>query len=305
MGDELKSVGVFGATGLIGHALCGRLAGRGARVVRFSRSPRPGEGDWRTVGTFPELGGLDAVVNLAGESIAQRWTAGAWRRIHDSRVEFTRRIVESMGRMEDEERPKVLVNASAMGIYAPAGDDPIEESGTTGQGRLAELCREWEKAAREAERLGVRVVLLRTGIVLGKGGEAWGRLRRLFGRGLGGRLGSGRQWMPWIHLEDEAAAIEFALENEEVCGPLNLCAPEPVTNGEFTRLLAHAVGRPAVFHAPGLALKLILGGFGASLLASHRMVPARLQELGFEFRYRELGAALAELLAGGAGGAGD
>jgi uncharacterized protein (TIGR01777 family) len=201
-----------------------------------------------------------------------------------------------MARMPAGGRPGVLVNASAVGFYEPHGEEILRENLAPGAGRLGELCREWEAAAREAEALGVRVVPLRTGIVLGAGGEAWERLRAIFRWGLGGRLGSGRQWMPWIHLEDAVRAIEFALESPGLNGPLNLGAPEPVTNREFTRQLAAALHRPAVLPVPGAALRLLLDGFGETLLASYRMVPERLEGLGFEFRYRTLAAALEDLV---------
>jgi len=296
MSVGFKSVGVIGATGFIGRALAGHLSSEGFEVVRFCRQPPEGE-HWRAIGGDLDLRGLDAVVNLAGEPIAQRWSCAAWANIHESRVGLTRSIVRAMQQMDPAERPAVLLNASAVGIYPSSGNEEMREEEEPGTGRLAVLCRDWEAAAVEAEGLGVRVVPLRTGIVLGKGGEAWERLRMLFRVGLGGRLGSGRQWMPWIHLEDQVAAIAFALQQDDLHGPLNLCAPEPVTNREFTNSLARALHRPAFCHAPRFALRLMLGGFGEEgLLASCRALPARLIKLGFEFNHANLKDALAELV---------
>jgi len=264
-------------------------------VVRFSRHPRKDDPNWRPAGGRPDLTGTRAVVNLAGASIARRWTRRVWEGIVESRVGLTRRIVRGIGAMAEDERPRVLLNASAVGFYPARGDAELREDAAPGAGRLSLLCRDWEAAAVEAESLGVRVVRLRSGVVLGRGGEAWERLRRVFSLGLGGRLGSGMQWMPWIHLDDEVGAIEFALRNERVRGPLNLCAPEPVTNREFTRLLGAHLGRPAVLPVPALVLRTVLDGFAESLLSSRRAVPERLDGAGFEFRYGSLEEALGEL----------
>lgn len=294
MGSSGQTVGIIGATGFIGRELARVLEERGTKVVRFSRNP-PGEDGWRVVDDSPDLSGLDAVVNLSGESIAQRWTEKVWERIRESRVGLTHRVVQTMARMPAGERPKVLLNGSAVGFYASSGDRILRESTAPGSGQLEDLCRDWEAAAVEAEERGVRVVRLRTGIVLGKGGEAWSRLHKVFSLGLGGRLGSGRQWMPWIHLDDEVAAIAFALERESLQGPINLCAPEPVTNREFTRILARVLSRPAIFRVPGPVLRTVLGGFSKSLLGSYRTVPARLMEEGFKFRHPELEPALKDI----------
>lgn len=295
----MGTVGIFGATGFIGRALAEELGARGWQVIRFSRQPLEGE-NWRNSAGELDLSGLEAVINLAGEMVAQRWTEARWERIEKSRVELTQSIVRAIAERPAAERPRVLLNASAVGVYPSSGDRELRERSefAPGEGRMATLCRDWEAAANEAASHGLRVVLLRTGIVLGKGGEAWERLRKLFSLGLGGRLGSGHQWMPWIHLADEIAAIAFALETENLSGPLNLCAPEPVTNREFTRQLARALRRPAFFHAPAFALRLILGGFAEEgLLASCRAVPAVLEEHGFEFEFPSLNSALSDLQA--------
>jgi uncharacterized protein (TIGR01777 family) len=296
MDTTLKTVGIFGATGFLGRAVAEELAGAGWAVVRFSRTPPRGVAGWRAVEERLDLGGLGAVVNLAGESITRRWTGAVWRRIRDSRVGLTESIVDAIACLEPAARPRVLVNASAVGYYPSSGDLELPEAASSAEGPLGELCRDWEAAAVEAESSGVRTVRLRLGIVLGEGGEAWRRLRAVFRLGVGGRLGSGRQWMPWIHVEDVAGAIEFALATEDLKGPLNLGAPEPVTNREFTRQLAAALRRPAVFHVPAIALRLALGGFGETLLASYRIVPERLLRHGFEFRHRTLEEALQTLV---------
>lgn len=292
--DRSNTVGILGASGFLGRALGDHLSDRGWRVVRFSRTPRE-EGEWRGMDPV-QLEGLDAVVNLAGESIAQRWTKRKWEQIVNSRTGLTKALVSKMRSMEQGGRPATLLNASAVGIYPSSGDVCLPESAAPASDRMGALCRDWEAAAVEAEEFGVRVVRLRTGIVLGKEGEAWKRLHRIFRIGVGGRLGGGKQWFPWIHLADELAAITFALENENMVGPVNLCAPGLVTNREFTSTLAGALRRPAVCHAPGFALRLLLGGFGESLLASYRMVPERLQKAGFEFQFNALEEALADLL---------
>jgi len=209
---------------------------------------------------------------------------------------MTTRLVEALAKLPDGERPKVLVNASAVGIYGDRGDDILSETARPGTGYLADLCNDWEDAARDAESLGIRVVRLRTGIVLGKNGSAFEKLRRVFKLGIGGPLGSGKQWMPWIHLADLRAAIVHAVASETLAGPINGCAPNPERNADLTRKLAAALHRPAFIAVPGFALKLVLGGFGGALLASQRALPAALEADGFRFQFPTLEAALAELV---------
>ncbi len=295
-----KSIGIIGASGFIGGALAREAAHRGWRVVGFSRRVRePGDGvaEWRESEPAPDCRGLAVVVNLAGESVAQRWTESKKRELEESRVGVTRTLVGILQGLGEAERPRVLVNGSAVGYYGDRGDRELDESADAGEGYLAELCQAWEEAAQRAaeEVAGIRVVRWRTGVVLGPGGEAWQRMRRVFTLGLGGRFGDGSQWMPWIHLDDLVGGMLHAIDHD-LDGPVNGTAPNPVTNREFTRTLAAALGRPAFLHAPGFALKLALGGFGGALLDSQRAVPAKLLLSGYSFRFPTLGKALEDLL---------
>lgn len=291
-------VALLGATGFIGRGLPALFAEQGFATTGVSRSGSgnvPGIDLWQTPDA-PDFAGCHAVINLAGEPISKRWSAENRRSFHESRVILTRRIVGSISELPADARPKVLVNASAVGIYGDRGDEVLTESSTPGSGYLADLCRDWEAAATEAGALGVRVILLRTGVVLGRDGDAFKKLVTVFKLGLGGRLGSGRQWMPWIHLDDHRAAILHAVFSETLTGPVNLTAPAAERNGGFTRKLAAALHRPAVLPVPGFALKLALGGFGGELLGGQHARPAALEADGFKFRFPTLGSALADLL---------
>ena len=261
----------------------------GARHVQWDA--RTFEGNW-----VNELEDADAVINLAGEPIDQRWTEKHRRLFHESRVGVTVRVVEAIAKLPESERPRVLVNASAVGIYGDRGDEILYDGARPGRGYLAELCHDWEDAARDAESLGVRVVRLRTGIVLGKGGPAFEKLRGVFKLGIGGRLGSGKQWMPWIHLDDHRAAIVHAVFSETLAGPVNGSAPNPERNNDFSRKLGDALHRPAILPSPAFALKLVLGEFATALLASQRALPSALLADGFSFRHPTLESALAELI---------
>lgn len=278
---------------MIGSKVRVLLEERGDEVVGFSRR-RKGDG-WRSSEGELDLSQLDAVINLAGESIGQRWTTAVWERIRESRVGLTRRIVAGMAALPDSERPKALLNGSAVGIYGSRGESELTESAEPGEGQLADLCVEWEAAAREAEALGVRAVLLRTGLVLGDGAEAWERSRFIFNLGIGGKLGRGDQWMPWIHLEDEAGGIVHALHTPEITGPLNLAAPGIVRNREWTRELAAALHRPAILPVPAFGLKLVLGGFAHAVLSSTKMIPEKLTGSGYSFRFPQVEGALEDL----------
>lgn len=288
-------IAVSGGSGLIGSALTRTLEGSGhdcRQLVR--RAPgNAGELEWR-----PERGlaepaaaeGLDAVVHLAGESVAGgRWTAAKRHRIRSSRAPATLRLVESLSALERP--PRVFVGASAVGYYGDRGDELLDEDSPAGDGFLASVCRDWEAAAATAATICERVVMLRFGVVLSAAGGALPRMLKPFRFGLGGRLGSGRQYFPWIHLEDAAAAIRHLLDHGE--GPVNLTAPEQVTNADLTRSLARLLQRPALFPVPTPALVALFGDMAReTLLASARAVPARLLGSGFTYRYPTLDAAL-------------
>jgi uncharacterized protein len=276
------TVAITGASGMIGRSLQQRLAAAGHTALTIPRGANPPE--------------CDALVNLSGEPIAQRWTDAAKIRIRESRVEGTRRLVNSLA--SESRRPRVLVCASAVGIYGSRGDEILTEKSAAGSGFLPNVVKEWEEAARTAEALGIRVVSLRFGVVLGHGG-ALAKLLLPFRLGAGGRLSSGRQWMSWIHVDDAVSLILFALDNAnaELRGPVNATAPDPVTNDEFTRRLARAVHRPAIFPVPAFALKLVFGEMSEVLLDSQRVLPATAQSAGFTFLYPELSAALTHILA--------
>ncbi len=238
----------------------------------------------------PDLEDCEAVIHLAGESVVGLWTAAKKRRIRESRILGTRRIVEAIN--ASAQPPEVLVCASGTGLYGDHGDREIDEQFPGGQGFLADVVREWEAEALRARTS--RVVMLRTSMVLGKGGGALGAMAPIFRTGLGGQLGTGQQWVPWIHLEDEAMLGIFAAENLDVRGPLNACAPWPVRNRELTELLAKRLRRPAFFRVPAFALRP-LGDFARELLESKRVVPAAATEHGFRFRFPDLDSALKDL----------
>ena len=288
-------LGITGASGFIGRRVIDLALRRGHEVVAFTRSPEramPGC-EMRAFSTeeLPDLGGCEAVIHLAGESVAGLWTAAKKRRICESRVNGTRRVVEAIGKMK--EPPEVFVCGSAVGYYGDSGDADLTETSGSGGGFLSETVRAWEAEAEKAQR--TRVVLIRTGIVLGKGGGALRAMSPIFRAGLGGKLGDGRQWMPWIHLDDEARLILFAVENLDVRGPLNATAPWPARNADFTRILARTLRRPAFFRVPAFALRM-LGDFSHELLDSKRVLPAAATEHGFGFQFPELEPALRNLL---------
>ena len=291
---------VTGATGFLGSHLVRKLLDRGDQVHALGRKrtaelpARVAFSEWNAQTEPPaaSLDGAGAVIHLAGEPVAQRWTAQAKARIRDSRVEGTRLLTNALRALAD--RPPTLICASAIGIYGSRGDDPLTETSAPGQGFLADVVRHWEISARSAESLGIRVVTPRFGVVLGNAG-ALAKMLPLFRLGLGGRIGSGRQWMSWIHVEDAVDMILFALENG-VAGPMNATSSNPVTNAEFTRELAHALHRPAVFPIPDLALKLLFGEMSGMLLASQRVLPKAAKAAGFEFQYPDLRPALAAIL---------
>jgi hypothetical protein len=233
----------------------------------------------------------DAIVNLAGESLAAgRWTAERKAEIRRSRIEGTRAIVNAITTADP--RPKVLVNASAVGYYGDRGDEPLDETSRPGTGFLARVCVEWEAEARRAEALGVRVVLLRTGVVIAPDGGAVSAMLLPFRAALGGRLGSGRQWISWVHRDDVIGLIRDVVAKEEYAGAVNATSPNPVTNRDFTRALARAVHRPAVLPVPGIALRLLFGEMATTLLTGQRVLPRVAERTGYQWREPELPAAL-------------
>ena len=282
-------IGITGATGFIGGHLAGLALETGHEVIAYSR--RPGSGltqPKEAPHALPETK-LDALVHLSGESLMGLWTQEKRERIWKSRVDFTAALVGHLATWQPENRPKVLVCASGAGFYGNSGDNPVDETSPRGEGFLADVCAGWEKAAMRAEALGMRVVLLRTGMVLGKNGGALPLLKRVFGLGLGGKLGSGAQWMAWVHVDDAVAIILKAIQTETMRGPVNLCAPEAVTNAEFTAKLAAALKRPAFFRAPAFALKLLLRGMAEEmLLGGQRVIPRVATEMGYGFAYPTL-----------------
>lgn len=290
-------IAIAGSSGLIGTALVGHWRARGVEVLRLVRGAarQTGEIAWDPArGRLDEraLGGVTAVVNLAGANIAAgRWTA---RRKHDlraSRIDSTRTLVDAIGRMS--QKPNVLINASAVGYYGDRGDEIVTETSAVGTGFLAEVCRDWEAEALRAERWGVRVVVARLGMVLARHGGALAKLRPLFRFGLGGRLGSGRQWMSWIALEDAVRAFDQAAADERFGGAFNFTAPGLVTNRRFTAALAQAVRRPAIVPVPAVLLRFAFGEMAeATLLASTRAEPARLAAAGFSFLRPDIAEAL-------------
>jgi uncharacterized protein (TIGR01777 family) len=277
------NIAVTGASGFIGRRAMEFLQSRSHSTRPISLRSAPSRG---------QLAGCEAVIHLAGEPVAQRWSAAAKKRILDSRVEGTRALIAAMR----EHPPNVLVSASGIGYYGSCGDQILMEQSPQGSDFLGEVAAAWEHEAQEAEKLGVRVVRLRIGTVMGAGGGALGKMLLPFRLGLGGRLGAGTQWMSWIHIEDLCAMILFALRESTLRGVLNATSPNPVTNAEFTRALARAAHRPAVIPVPAFALRLMVGEMSEVLLGSQRAVPDAALRAGFEFRYPEIGAALIQIL---------
>ena len=297
------NITLTGASGFVGGHVVKKLLADGHRVHVLGRRRSAGLpasakfSEWNAASEPPpeSIAGADAIIHLAGEPVAQRWTPQAKARIRNSRVEGTRLVVQALSRLA--QRPRVLVCASAIGFYGSRGEEILTETSAAGQGFLAEVVTDWEREAQAAEPLGVRVTSLRFGVVLGQGG-ALAKMLLPFRLGIGGRIGSGRQWMSWIHVEDVAGLILFAMENTDLRGSVNATSPQPVTNREFTSELAAALHRPAVFPVPESALKLLLGEMASILLDSQRVLPKAAEAAGFRFRYPELGPALQDILAG-------
>jgi len=275
---------LLGASGFVGKHLLAALQTRGDDIVTASLRDPDAAADRAT--------GCDAIVNLAGEPLAQRWNASVKRRIEQSRTEAPRRFLSELARRQ--RRCSVYVGASAIGYYGTSETETFVEESSPGQDFLAAVCAGWEREAQQATNLGMRVSIVRTGIALGTDGGALEKILPPFRAGLGGVVGSGRQWFSWIHIDDLIGVYLMALDS--VSGPVNACAPNPVTNAAFTRELAAALNRPALFAVPALALRMMLGEGADILLRGQRVLPKRTEELGYRFAFPELKAALASLL---------
>lgn len=291
---------ISGSSGLIGRSLVAVLKLRGDEVLRLVRA-QTGEPDavfWdidnATIET-PKIKGIDAVVHLAGEPVAEKWTLEAKRKIRQSRKEGTEHLSLTLAQLDPP--PAVFVSSSAIGYYGDRGDELLTESALPGTGFLPEVCQQWENATGAARVAGIRTIMLRTGIVLSKEGGALARMLPPFRLGLGGNLGNGRQYMSWVALDDVVGAIVFALGSEDVEGPTNMVAPNPVRNNEFTQKLAKVLHRPAIFPVPVGVLRMAVGEMADELiLASSNVIPKRLAKAGYKFQYPELEDALKHIL---------
>jgi uncharacterized protein (TIGR01777 family) len=294
-----RRIAVTGSSGLIGSALVRALEARGDTALHVVRrdARRANEISWNPQGGVLEgtkLNAVDAVVNLAGENLAQRWSESTKRRIYDSRVKSTALLARTLASLDD--RPSVLLSGSAVGIYGDRGDELLDESSASGRGFLADVCRAWEGATSIASDAGIRVVHLRTGLVLAGNGGILQKMLIPFRLGVGGKLGSGRQWMSWIALDDHVRAMLFLLD-ASLSGAVNVTAPEPATNAEFTNVLAHVLGRPSFLSVPRVALELAMGEMAReTALVSQRAIPERLLEAGFAFQQPSLEGALRSVL---------
>ena len=294
---------VTGATGMIGRRLVDELVRRGDEVTALSRDAERARGilgsevevlEWAEPKAAPPpaeaLRGRDGVVHLLGEELAQRWSDAAKREIRDSRVLATRNLVAALRDLD--ERPRALVSQSAIGYYGPRGDEPVDESEPPGDDFLARICVEWEAEARKAEELGVRVALTRTGVVLSESGGALAKMLPPFKLGIGGPVAGGRQYVPWVHLDDVTGVLAFCLDNKGAHGAINLTGPGPVTNKELSKALGRVLRRPAIAPVPALAVRALYGEMAQVVTTGARVVPARLRELGYVFRQPELEPAL-------------
>ena len=288
-----------GASGPIGTALLSSLATMGAQVTRFVRHAPSGEGQVQWDPDQPlapeSVSGFDAVIHLAGETIMGRWTEGKKDKIRNSRVRGTQNLAQALARAA--QKPRVLVAGSAIGFYGDRGDEILREDSRSGSGFLPKVCREWEMASQAAADAGIRTAHIRTGVVLSAKGGALKQMLPPFKLGLGGRLGSGSQWLSWIHIDDMVGAVHHILKTDSLQGPVNMVAPKPVTNADFTRVLASVLSRPAIFPVPTFAMRLALGQMADEvLLASERVDPAKLSASGYGFQYSDLRPALTSLL---------
>ena len=295
---------ISGATGFIGSELVSRLTGQNHTLTLLSRKPSAHPraaniqwmvwdsglpGSWQTA-----LDGADGVINLAGEPIAaKRWSAARKQALRSSRIDTTRALVSAIAKAN--QKPRFLINASAVGFYGPHGDETLTEESPPGHDFLAQLCVAWEAEANKAKEHGLRVALVRTGIVLGKGKGALAKMVPPFKFFVGGRLGSGKQWFPWIHLDDEVGLIKFLIDNEKADGPFNATAPNPVTTDEFCKALGKVLNRPSWAPVPASLLSLMLGEMAEMLLTGQRALPAAALKLGYQFKYQNVFDALASL----------
>jgi uncharacterized protein len=303
---------ITGASGPIGVALRSSLKAAGAHIVRLVHAASAGEGSadksadgssdeeripWNPLQPIPPeaVSGFDAVIHLAGESIAGRWTAEKKEKIRGSRVLGTRHLAEALARAE--KKPQVFISSSAIGYYGNRGDEVLRERSAPGSGFLADVCRAWEAATEPAAAAGIRTAQIRTGVVLSMTGGALAKMLTPFKLGLGGRISDGRQWMSWIDVQDMVGAIHHILKTDLLAGPVNLVAPKPVINAEFTGTLSGVLRRPAIFPLPAFAVKLAFGEMGETvLLGSQRVEPAQLVASGYPFRFSELRGSLENLL---------
>jgi len=282
MSERIQSmkIAITGASGFVGRRVMETLTDYEFRAVSLRGDVRP-----------EDFAGCEAVIHLAGEPVAQRWSSEARERIRASRIDGTRKLVAAL----KPNPPVTLISASAIGYYGPRGDEILTETARPGNDFLAEIAEGWEREARAAESFGVRVVRLRIGVVLGRGGGALEKMLPPFRLGIGGRIGSGKQWMSWIHVDDLVSLIGFAVGNSSLIGAVNASAPAPVTNAEFTRELAGALHRPAIFPVPEIALRLMFGEMSQMILGSQRVVPEAALRAGFSFRYPDISAAFRDL----------
>ena len=295
---------VAGGTGFIGSRLLENLRGDGHPVTILTRSAAQAQGlktngievlAWSDPAWADVLDKTDAVINLAGEGVADgRWSAVRKQRILSSRLESTRALVAAIAKAKN--RPKALINASAVGFYGPRNDEGIDESASAGAGFLSEVCVAWEREALRARALGLRVVLLRIGLVLGREGGALPRMLLPFRLGFGGRLGSGAQWFPWVHVDDVVGLAKEALRNAALTGPVNVAAPGSVTNAQFTAALGRVLHRPTITPVPAFALKFLLGEMSEMMLTGQRVVPRAAEKAGYRFKFPRLNESLSAIL---------
>ncbi|MFB7373476.1 TIGR01777 family oxidoreductase [Streptomyces sp. NPDC056222] len=293
---QRSRIAVTGASGLIGSALVRSLRADGHQVLRLVRRPArtADEVEWDPARLYVDAAGLvgvDAVVHLAGAGVGERrWNEAYKKEIRDSRVRGTTAISQALASLADP--PKVLVCGTALGYYGDTGSRAVDESAPAGEGFLPSVCVEWEAAAAPAEEAGIRVAYARTGLVVAREGGAWGRLFPVFRAGVGGRMGDGRQYWSFISLHDEVAALRHLIETDSLSGPVNLTAPEPVTNREVTAAMGRVLRRPTVCAVPAPALRLVLGDFAQDVLGSQRVLPGRLSESGFRFAFPTIDEAI-------------